>query len=208
MKTLFPSVPIQCFFSKYFLKVYLPQSTMYLPSQKLTSLTWKQFETTPKKERRHHHHHQVIKSSSPRQPFFPRGFGPSPFVSGAAGNPQPPSWDGGGLLSITSRKAQASLPYWSGWQGFQSSHGMRSCVPSDGQMDGKVTSWDKHVMFRCHDFFGCPGKKKGKENSHFFLNECVYNHDSLASKNWCNNKRPDVTKHDFPVRYIHSHHCF
>ena len=82
---------------------------------------------------------------------------------------------------------------------------------TDGWTDGweSQTSWDKHVnFFRCHDFFGCPGKKQRKENNQFVLNECVYNHDSLASKNWCNNKRPDVTKHDFPVRYIHSHHCF
>lgn len=101
--------------------------------------------------------HQVIIPSShqviiTKAAIFPKGFWTLIlFVSGAAGNqpptPHPGSWWWVGCCQITSRKAQASQPYWSGWQGFQSSHGMRSCVPSDGQMDGweSQTSWDKHV---------------------------------------------------------------
>ena len=184
MKTLFPCVPIQYFFSKYFLfSIYLPQSTMYLPSQKLASHTWKQFETTPKKERRHHHQviksssHQVIKSSSPRQPFFPGGLDPHHSFQGQLVTPTP------------------ILGWWVVSQSPPGKHRQVYLIGAADRASNLPTEcgvvylrtwtdgWDKrhgiNVMFRCHDFW-LPGEETAKRKQPFFFNEWVYNHDSLA----------------------------
>lgn len=77
--------------------------------------------------------------------------------------------------STTSRKAQASPPYWSGWQGFQSSQGMRSCVP------GRTDGWESHGILQMPRFFG----PKDERKQTFFFKWMSNNH-SLSLRNWCN----------------------
>ena len=138
------SISFPCIFI-YFLKVYLPQSTMYLPSQKLTSHTWKQFETTPKKEKTtSSSSHQVIITKAA---IFPRGFGPSfySFQGQLVTNPHPPILGPGGWVVSQSPPGKYRQVYLIG-AADRASNLPTECgvvyLRTDRWMDG----WERYVM--------------------------------------------------------------